>query len=150
MKWYLIDTNDGIIDEAEKKAILMWKYNFTHSSKCGKAYRILKDNSDGIGGNYWIVKEDNLKATGFEWAIKEHRPLSEIKGFDDVGLGVIWCDEGRGTYILCKELRGYDLTNIQIYRYCNPFREMRKTDTIEKDDSQYTYCVKRDDLMKQL
>lgn len=29
MKWYLIDTDDGIIDEAEKKAILMWKYNFT-------------------------------------------------------------------------------------------------------------------------
>ena len=141
MKWYLIDINDGIIDEAEKKAILMWKHNFTHSSKCGKAYL--------LSNNYYIVKETDLKECGFEWAIKEHRPLSEIKGFDDVGLGVIWGDEGQGTYILCKELRGYDLSNIQIYKYCNAFREMNKTDIIGKDDSHYAYCVKRDDLMKQ-
>lgn len=150
MKWYLIDMDDGIIDEAEKKAILMRKYGFTHSRKCGKAYMALEDNSDGIGGNYWLVKDTDIKECGFEWTIKEHRPLSEIKGFDDVGLGVIWCDEGNGRYILCKELRGYDLTNIQIYRYCNPFREMRKADAIGKDDSQYAYCVKRDDLMRQL
>lgn len=150
MKWYLIDMDDGIIDEAEKKGIIIWRHNFISSKRCGKSYIVERDFDDGIGGSYWIVKETDLESEGFGWVLGKVRPLNEIKGFDDVGLGVIWCDEGGGTYILCKELRGYDLTNTQIYRYCNPFREMRKTDTIGKDDSQYAYCVKRSDLMKQL
>lgn len=150
MKWYLVDYDNGILDEAEKKAILMRRYSSGPAKRCGKAYLIDRNADDGIGGNYWIIKECDMKSEGFEWAIKERRPLSEIKGFDDVGLGVIWCDEGHGEYILCKELRGYDLTNIQIYKYCNAFREIYKTDTVGKDNSQYAYCVKRDDLIKQL
>ena len=72
--------------------------------------------------------------------------LKDIKGFDDVGIGVIWFEEGKGEYILCKDLKGYDLTEVQIYRYNNFFRTMHKVDSIGKDDKTYAYCVKRKDL----
>ena len=71
MKWYLIDSDDGIIDEAEKKVILMYRYGFGPAKKCGKAYCVYKRTNDGIGGNYWIVKETDLKEEGFEWVLKE-------------------------------------------------------------------------------
>ena len=73
--------------------------------------------------------------------------LKDIKGFDDVGIGVIHFDEGEGTYILCKDLEGYDLSNIQIYKYHNFFRTMHKVDALENDTDDYVFCVKRQDLM---
>lgn len=72
--------------------------------------------------------------------------LKNIKGFDYVGIGVIWFDEGKGDYILCRDLEGYDLTNIQIYRYNNHFRTMKQVDDLEEDSSDYVFCVKRNDL----
>ena len=75
------------------------------------------------------------------------KPLKKISGFDDVGIGVIWCGEGKGDYILCSELKGYDLTEIQIYRYNNWFRTMKAVDELGIDTEQYAYCVKREDLM---
>lgn len=74
--------------------------------------------------------------------------LKDIKGFDNVGIGVIWCDEGKGTYIGCADLEGYDLTGVQIYSYHNFFRTMRETDdTPSRDTVNNTYFVKREDLV---
>lgn len=74
------------------------------------------------------------------------RLLKDIKGFDDVGIGVIWMEEGKGEYILCSSLQGYDLSDIQIYRYNNFTRTMRAVDSKEEDTRNYAYCVKRADL----
>lgn len=73
--------------------------------------------------------------------------IKDIKGFDDVGIGVIWCDKGKGTYIRCQDLEGYDLTDKQIYRYHNFFRSMRPVDSIGKDTKDYVFCVNREDLV---
>lgn len=73
--------------------------------------------------------------------------LKNIKGFDYVGIGVIWCDAGEGTYIRCMDLEGYDLSNVQIYRYHNFFRTMRPIDSRGKDTENEVYCVKREDLV---
>lgn len=78
--------------------------------------------------------------------MKKAKLPKDIKGFDDVGIGVIWFDEGKGTYILCKDLAGYDLSGVQIYRYNNMFREMRPVDSIGEDSRAFAYCVKRADL----
>lgn len=75
------------------------------------------------------------------------KPVETIKGFDDVGIGAIWCDEGKGTYIRCCDLEGYDLTGIQIYRYSNFFKTMREVDSLKEDSNDYVYCVCRKDLM---
>ena len=72
--------------------------------------------------------------------------LKDIPGFDDVGIGVIWCGKGEGTYVLCKDLEGYDLTGVQIYGYNNFFRTMRPANKIGENSS-YEYCVKRKDLI---
>ena len=72
--------------------------------------------------------------------------LKDIEGFDDVGIGVIRCDKGKGTYIRCMDLEGYDLTGVQVYRYHNFFRTMRAVDKLEKDSENCVYCVKREDL----
>lgn len=74
------------------------------------------------------------------------KSLQDIKGFDDVGIGAIWCDEGKGTYIRCCDLEGHDLTGVQIYRYNNFFRTMHKVDSLEEDSNDYVYCVRRQDL----
>lgn len=73
--------------------------------------------------------------------------LKDIKGFDDVGIGVIWCDKGEGTYIRCKDLEGYDLTGTQIYRYNRFFRTMKPVDILEEDGNSCVYCVKRCNLV---
>ena len=73
--------------------------------------------------------------------------LKDIKGFDDVGIGVIWCDEGDGTYIRCADLEGYDLSSVQIYRYHHFCRTMRAVDKLESDNDNCTFCVKREDLV---
>ena len=80
----------------------------------------------------------------FEMAVKL---LKDIKGFDDVGIGVIQQGKGGGEYILCRDLQGYDLSDIQIYRYNNFFRTMREVDALEKDTDNYVFCVRRQDLM---
>lgn len=72
--------------------------------------------------------------------------LKNIKGFDDVGIGIIVMDEGRGDYIRCVDLQGYDLTDIQIYKYNTFFRTMSKAESVESDSSSYIYCVKRRDI----
>lgn len=72
--------------------------------------------------------------------------LKDVKGFDDVGIGVIWCDEGEGTYIRCKDLEGYDVTGVQIYRYNNFFRTMTEVDKLQEDSENYVFCVKRSEL----
>ena len=72
--------------------------------------------------------------------------LKDIKGFDDVGIGVIWLDAGKGTYIRCVDLKGYDLKGIQIYRYSNFFRKMYKSNEILEDSAGSVYCVKREDM----
>ena len=73
--------------------------------------------------------------------------LKNIKGFDDVGIGVIWCEKGKGTYIRCKDLDGYDLTGVQIYRYNNFFKTMKKVNAQQEDTENYSFCVKREDLV---
>lgn len=73
--------------------------------------------------------------------------LKNIKGFDNVGIGVIWCEEGKGTYIRCKDLDGYDLTGVQIYRYNNFFKTMKKVNSQQEDTENYSFCVKREDLV---
>lgn len=75
------------------------------------------------------------------------KPLKSIEGFDYVGIGVIPCGEGHGTYILCKNLAEYDLTGIQIYRYHTFFRTMKEVDELEDDTRDYVFCVKRADLV---
>lgn len=72
--------------------------------------------------------------------------LKDVKGFDNVGIGVIWCDEGEGTYIRCKDLEGYDLTGVQIYRYNSFFRTMSTVDKLQEDSENYVFCVKRSEL----
>lgn len=74
------------------------------------------------------------------------KSLKNIEGFDDVGLGVINCGKGNGEYILCRNLNESDLKGVQIYRYNNSLRIMRKADALEEDSIYYTYCVKREDL----
>lgn len=76
------------------------------------------------------------------------KPVETIKGFDDVGIGAIWRDEGKGAYIRCCDLEGYDLTGIQIYRYSNFFRIMCEVDSLKEDSNDHTYCVLRKDLMQ--
>ena len=73
--------------------------------------------------------------------------LKDITGFDDVVIGVIWCDAGKGTYIRVAHLEGYDLSNVQIYRYHTLCRTMRKVDKLEKDNFYGVFCVKREDLV---
>lgn len=73
--------------------------------------------------------------------------LKDIEGFDDVGIGVIWQDKGKGDYIRCSDLKGFDLSGIQIYRYNNFFKTMRTVDSIEEDTDVYAFCVKREDLV---
>ena len=73
--------------------------------------------------------------------------LKNIEGFDDVGIGVIHCGEGKGEYVRCSDLEGYDLTDVQIYRYNNVFRQMRPVDEREEDSKTYVFCVKRKDLI---
>ncbi len=74
--------------------------------------------------------------------------LKDIKGFDTAGIvGVIWRDAGEGTYIRVADLKGYDLSNVQIYRYNNFCRTMREVDKLEKDNHLETSCVKREDLI---
>ncbi len=72
--------------------------------------------------------------------------LNNIEGFDDIGIGVIHRDKGKGMYILCRDLGGYDLSGVQIYRYNHSLMTMRAVDKIEEDNAYYTYCVKRADL----
>lgn len=72
--------------------------------------------------------------------------LKNINGFDDVGIGVIWYDKGEGMYILCKDLLGYDLSEVQIYRYSNITREMSAVDELGEDSDRCVYCVKREAL----
>jgi hypothetical protein len=73
--------------------------------------------------------------------------LKYIEGFDDVGIGVIWQDKGKGKYILCRDLEGYNLDGVQIYRYNQFFMTMRAVDSLEEDSDNYVYCVKREDLI---
>ena len=70
--------------------------------------------------------------------------LSQIKGFDDVGIGIIPCGEGDGTYVLYEDVKGYDLTDIQLYHYNTFLRTMTPTDVLGNDTG--NYCVKRSDL----
>ena len=70
VRWFLIDTDAGIMDEAEKKGIIMWRWGFTTSKKVGKIYMVLQGN-DGIGCNYYIMKEENIEEEGFGWALEE-------------------------------------------------------------------------------
>ena len=153
MKWYLIDTDDGIIDEAEKKAILMRRYSSGPAKRCGKAYLIDRNADDGIGGNYWIIKECDMESEGFGWALTNNnsivaKPLKDIEGFDDVGIGVIPCGKGKGTYVFYKDLKGYDLSGVPVYQYNNAFRTMNRiSDIADIDENDYTYCVKREDLV---
>lgn len=77
MKWYLIEVDNGIIDEAEKKSILMDKHNFTDSHRWGKGYFVERDADYGIDGNYWIIKESDLKKTWFEKLLKEYKENKE-------------------------------------------------------------------------
>jgi hypothetical protein len=76
----------------------------------------------------------------------EAKLLKNIKGFDDVGIGLINCGEGDGTYVLCTDLEGYDLTDVQIYKYHTFLRTMSKADKIEENSRNYLYFVKRADL----
>ena len=73
--------------------------------------------------------------------------LKDIKGFDDVGIGVIWCNAGEGTYIRVADLEGYDLAKVQIYRYYTFCRTMREVDELKKDNANEVFCVKREDLV---
>lgn len=73
--------------------------------------------------------------------------LKDIKGFDDVGIGVIHRDAGEGEYILCKDLKDYDLTNVQTYKYNTFFRTMSKANALGEDSDIHVYCVRRHDLM---
>lgn len=72
--------------------------------------------------------------------------LKDIEGFDDVGIGVIPRGKGNGEYIRCKDLTGYDLSNVQIYRYNTFFRTIQKVNALEPDAKPYVFCVKRKDL----
>ena len=72
------------------------------------------------------------------------KSLDEIKGFDDVGIGVIWLEEGKGAYILCRDLKGHDLEGVQIYRYS--MYRMYKVDNAEEDGDGRVYCVRRKDI----
>lgn len=72
------------------------------------------------------------------------KSLNEIKGFDDVGIGVIWQDEGKGDYILCRDLKGHSLEGVQIYRYS--MYRMYKVDNADDDDR--VYCVRRKDIQE--
>ena len=74
--------------------------------------------------------------------------LKNIKGYDDVGIGLIDCGEGGGTYILCRDLEAYDLTGIQIYSYHTFTKRMRKADKTDKDTQNIIYFVKREDLVR--
>lgn len=76
------------------------------------------------------------------------KSLQDLIGFDDVGIGIIWCDVGKGTYLRCCDLEGYDLTDIQIYRYSYFFRTMREVDSLKEDSNDHVYCVRRKDLMQ--
>ena len=73
--------------------------------------------------------------------------LKDIAGFDDVGIGVIQCDAGHGDYIRVSDLEGYDLSNVQIYRYHTFFRTMRKVDELKQDNPNEVFCVRREDLV---
>lgn len=73
--------------------------------------------------------------------------LKDIEGFDDVGIGVIWQEPEKGKYILCNDLKGFDLSGVQIYRYNNFFKIMRTIDSVEEDTDVYAFCVKREDLV---
>ena len=76
------------------------------------------------------------------------KPLKDIEGFDDVGIGVIPCGKGKGTYVFYKDLKGYDLSSIPVYQYNNFFRTMNRiSDIADIDENDYTYCVKREDLV---
>ncbi len=72
--------------------------------------------------------------------------LKDIKGFDDVGIGLIHCDKGEGKYIRCSDLDGYDLTGVQIYKYSNIFRTISPVDEIYELRN-YAYYIKREDLL---
>ncbi len=72
MIWYLVSMDDGIIDSAKTKRSLMARNGFTKSKKEGKlAYHVGMDASDGIGCDYYMIKDCDMAANGFEWALVE-------------------------------------------------------------------------------
>lgn len=83
---------------------------------------------------------------------KPAKPLSEIRGFDDVAIGLIPRDAGEGKYIDIHSLEGYDLSGIQAYRYSLTSMSMRPTAhvDVDMDVADHLYCVKRADLEEKL
>ena len=83
---------------------------------------------------------------------KPVKPLSEIKGFDDVAIGLIPRDSGEGKYIDIHSLKGYDLSGVQVYRYSLTSMSMRPANHVDVDIdvADHLYCVKRADIEEKI
>lgn len=60
-RWFLVDENGSIVDEAEKKAIIMWRWGFVNAMKIRKIYMV---------HNHYIIKDVDMEKEGFGQALK--------------------------------------------------------------------------------
>ena len=83
-EWFLVDVDDGIIDQANTKTGLLARNGFLRTSIEGYVrerpfYRIDRDDSDGVGGTLYVFSsKTQLIDAGFSWAL-EHKKTRKAR-----------------------------------------------------------------------